>query len=298
MNRVMQAESHVQAAIARIFSSAVFRELVRDGRSSLFARLVHEIYREESTCTWSVGRFFDECFNFLKRSDLRNEYAYKSAIIQKILLGSHSLNTASIVDEFRVGGNKADLVMLNGTSNAFEIKSERDRLDRLCTQVSSYSEVFAEVTVLCAEKHLRAVQDTVPDFVGVSVLTERFQISKVRKGVNDPERTNSVSIFNSITKKEAAEVLKRLGVAVPDLPNTLMHHALELEFSRLPSAQVHDEMVKVLKITRSLSGMSESLQEVPRSLRVFALTVPMKKRGKENLLGALDTPLMDALKWG
>lgn len=292
------AEVRKQSAIARIFTAAVFHEMVKKGRSPLFARLLKELALEADSYPWSVGRLFDELFILLKRKDFRNEYAYKAAIVQKILLGSHSLKTASIVDEFRVGSNKADVVMLNGTSTAYEIKSDRDRLDRLYSQVMSYSEVFANVTVLCAERHLESVISIVPEFVGVSVLTDRYQISKFRNGVADPHRTKSSAIFKAITQKEAVQILSSLGVPVPNLPNTRMHDALDKEFAKIPSAFVHDEMVRVLKRTRSLSQLSESVGSLPESLRFFALTVPLNGRAKENLLTAIDTPLMDAVKWG
>lgn len=292
------AEVRQQSAIARIFTAAVFHEMVKKGRSPLFARLLKELALEADSYPWSVGRLFDELFILLKRKDFRNEYAYKAAIVQKILLGSHSLKTASIVDEFRVGSNKADVVMLNGTSTAYEIKSDRDRLDRLYSQVMSYSEVFANVTVFCAERHLESVISIVPEFVGVSVLTDRYQISKFRNGVADSHRTKSSAIFKSITQKEAVQILSSLGVPVPNLPNTRMHDALDKEFAKIPSAFVHDEMVRVLKRTRSLSQLSESVGSLPKSLRFFALTVPLKGRAKENLLTAIDTPLMDAVKWG
>jgi len=298
LKSVKNIESREQAAIARIFSAAVFHQLLKNGRSPMMARLLNELTLDAEKYSLSVGEFFDEAFCLLKRKALRNEYAYKSAVAQKILLGSHSLNTAALLHEFRVGGNKADLVMLNGTSVAYEIKSERDKLDRLSPQVSSYGEVFAEVNVLCAEKHVEAVCSCIPEFVGISVLTDRYQISKVRSGINDPERTNSLSILNAITRKEAIEILTRLDLGVPDVPNTLMYAALVDKFKNIPSVVAHEEMVRVLKNTRNLSSLTDSLRDLPASLRFFGLTVPYKERGRENLLSAIDTPIMEALNWG
>ncbi|MEI9986083.1 MAG: sce7726 family protein [Aliidongia sp.] len=53
------------------------------------------------------------------------------SVTQKILMGKHSLRTASMLNEFRAGSCKADLVILNGTATVYEIKSERDSLTRL-----------------------------------------------------------------------------------------------------------------------------------------------------------------------
>lgn len=295
---VRDIESQEQAVVARIFSAAVFHELLKSGKSPTFARLVKELGLDVAHGTNSVGQVFDFAFSLLKRKVYRNEYAYKSAVAQKILLGAHSLRTASMIGEFRVGANKADLAILNGTSTAYEIKSERDRLDRLEAQVVSYSEVFASVVVLCAEKHFQAVLSVVPDFVGVSVLTERFQISSFRKGIDDPRRTKSVSILDAVTRREAVMILEGLGVEVPTVPNTQMYGTLRSMFEMIPSEQIHGQMVRVLKSTRSLAGLAEAVECLPASLRLFALTVPFGGRGRENLFCAMDTPVLEAMKWG
>lgn len=291
-------EGRDQAAVARIFSAAVFHELLKSGQSPTFARLVKESGLDLSNSAGSVGQIFDHAFSLLKRKVYRNEYAYKSAVAQKVLLGAHSLRTASMIGEFRVGSSKADLVILNGTSTAYEIKSDRDKLDRLETQVVSYSEVFASVAVLCAEKHLQAVLAAVPEFVGVSVLTDRFQISSFRKSIEEPGRTKSVSILDSVTRKEAVMILDKLGIEAPRVPNTQMYGALKKIFEVVPSEQIHSQMVQVLKNTRSLSGLVEAVDGLPASLRLFALTVPFGDRGRENLFCAMDTPVLEAMKWG
>lgn len=76
----------------------------------------------------TVGDVFDQAFEILKVAGQRDEYIYRAAISQKILMGTHSLRTASMLNEFRAGSSKADLVILNGTATVYEIKSERIRL--------------------------------------------------------------------------------------------------------------------------------------------------------------------------
>jgi hypothetical protein len=62
----------------------------------------------------------------LKRSGLRDKYVYKAALTQRVLMGKHSLRTACMLSEFRVGDRKADITILNGTTTVYEIKSDRD----------------------------------------------------------------------------------------------------------------------------------------------------------------------------
>src|ERR1035437_5089099 len=182
------------AAISRLFSSSVIQEMARKGRSPLFARLASQS-RLLSGLSLSerVYTLFDAAFSLLKREGYRHEYIYKAALTHKILLGKHSLQTASMMNEFRVGECKADLAILNGTATVYEIKSERDSLSRLERQVTAYGNVFAQVYVIAAESHVQAVAKTVPDFVGIMQLNRRHHISTLREAVDQPERTSTAS---------------------------------------------------------------------------------------------------------
>ena len=210
------------SAVARLFCSTVLRELARKGRSPLFARLLNESrLLELSSNIEKVFDLFEYAFEFLKDKKYRHEYIYKAALTKRILLGTHSLQTASMISEFRVGDCKADVVILNGTGIVYEIKSERDSLSRLKKQIAEYTKVFAKVNVIVGENHLEAVLDSVPGDVGVLKLSGRYQISNVRKGKDISSRTNPKAIFDSISLREAELVLIDLGISVPDMPNTL-----------------------------------------------------------------------------
>lgn len=145
------------SAMSRMFSSAVFQELAKHaGRSSLFRRLLAQVLVPLcSECRSTVGDAFNSAFAILKEVGLRDEYIYRSAITKKILLGKHSLRTASMLNEFRVGNSKADLVILNGTATVYEIKSERDSLARLVNQIKDYKRVFSAVNVTSLVKAYR-----------------------------------------------------------------------------------------------------------------------------------------------
>lgn len=117
------------SALTRLFSSAVFQEMAKKGRSALFKRLLDQtdvVERCHSDAT--VGDAFNSAFKVLQTAGLRDEYIYRAAVTKKILMGKHSLRTASMLNEFRAGSCKADLVILNGTATVYEIKSERDSL--------------------------------------------------------------------------------------------------------------------------------------------------------------------------
>lgn len=291
-------ENSQLSAVSRLFSASLMRELARTGRSPLFARLASESSLLDITAhDEPVRNLFDSAFSLLKRKNYRHEYIYKAAIAHKVLLGRHSLQTAVMLNEFRVGENKADSVIFNGTSTVYEIKSERDSLTRLSKQISSYRKVFAKVNIITGENHLDAVLASVPENIGVLLLTDRYQISTIREAVDSTDQTNPEVIFDSIQLGEAKKILKTMGFEIPALPNTQMHQALQNQFVTLSPSEAHDGMVQVLRKTRSLLPLAEFIKKLPHSIQAAALSTPLRKRDHERFLNAMDTPISEALQW-
>jgi len=287
------------SAMARLFSSAVFRDMARTGQSPLFARLLgltDLLPRCGAHAT--VGEAFDSAFSVLKRVGHRHEYVYRAALTQRVLMGTHSLNTASMLTEFRAGACKADLVILNGTATVYEIKSERDSLTRLANQVENYKKVFAKVYVIASSDHVGSVLGTVPSDVGVLELSPRHQISTIREAEDQPGRVCPVTVFESLRTAEAEAILRRLGVPVPDVPNMLRHAALRDLFGRLDPEAVHIAMVQVLKKTRALAPLRDLVDRLPPSLHAAALSIQVRRTDHERIVKAVSTTLDTAKAWG
>jgi hypothetical protein len=286
------------AAISRLFSSNVIRELARKGRSPMFTRLARQSRLLDAlSASKRVHDLFDAAFSVLRQEGYRDEYIYKAALTRKVLFGKHSLQTASMLNEFRVGDCKADLAILNGTATCYEVKSERDSLVRLQKQVVTYATVFANVYVIASEHHVAGVESTVPKDIGILVLNRRFQISTIREACGAPEQTSPEAIFNSLRTEEARLVLALNGVDIPEVPNTALHAVLRERFVRLDAVRAHAGMVQVLKKTRNLQPLSALVAQLPDSLQTAALSIPLRKLDHLRLVGAINTPLEIAAGW-
>ena len=286
------------SALAGLFSSGVVQQMARRGRSESFSRFARESGLASAVGgTTPVRQALDVAFDRLRREH-RGEYVFKAAIAQNILLGRHSVNTAVMLTEFRVGSCKADVVILNGTSAAYEIKSDRDSLDRLPAQVSAYLQAFAQVNVITSHRHIDSVIAIVPSEVGVLHLKARGRISPVREPIGNTARIDSSTLFDSLQLNEVKKVLGRLRVQIPDAPNTRMYQTLRGLFLDLEPGAAHAAMVSTLRATRSHKGMAGLLGALPACLRAAALTTPIRKGDHARLFAALDTQMVNALRWG
>jgi hypothetical protein len=294
----MTEQVSTSAALSRLFSAGVFHELARFGRSPLFARLV--IQAELGAAKESelnVGQVFDEAFEKLRKTGLRNEYVYRAALVRNVLMGTHSLTTASMLTEFRAATSKADLVILNGTATVYEIKSERDTLARLEKQVADYQKVFAKIFVIAGAEHVESIAQLVPERVGVMCLKRWNRISTVREAIDCPHLVDPVTVFESLRSNEAIQVLKTLGIKVPDVPNTRLRAELRQKFNHIEPSLLHRTMVTVLKKTRDLSSLSNFVGKLPFSLQAAALTYKVKQDHQNNLLAAVSAPIDEAMAW-
>lgn len=292
-------DSSQLTSAARLFSSSVVQELSRKGKSPLFARLAREsTLLEFLDPIEPVRNLFDVAFSFLKEKAYRHEYIYKAAITHKLLLGVHSLNTASMLTEFRVEKCKADIAILNGTSTVYEIKSERDKLDRLENQIAAYQKVFAKVNVITGENHLDNILKNTPNNVGVLVLSGKFKISTIRDAQDGADRISPEVVFDSIHKKEAIKILELLNIPVPNVPNTKEHEVLRSLFQKISPITLHACMLRVLKETRSMSPLSELIDSLPTSFQTAALTTSLRRQDHAKLISGINTSITEALTWG
>ncbi len=287
-----------QDAQARLFSAAVLHELATTGKSKILSRLVPQTgLLEQLGAQAQLRDLYGVAFDTMVRLPQRHEYVYKNAVARKVLLGTHSLKTAAMLSEFRVGQCKADLVILNGTSIAFEIKSERDNVARLEQQVSAYLKVFALVNVVTGANHLDAVRGIVPAEVGIVVLSDRYHLKTVREAKPNRANLDSIKIFETLQRKEAEQVLQICGRATPDLPNTRMHEALRTEFSAVDPTEVHAAAVTVLKRSRTSEPLKDTLESLPSALSAAILGIRLRQCDRLRLVQSMDVALATAREW-
>lgn len=80
-----------------------------------------------------------------------------------------SYKNVRVFDEYTTysGKSRADLVVINGHVNAFEIKSDYDSLQRLTNQVQEYDRNFERNCIVVGEKYIDEVSKNIPSHWGI-----------------------------------------------------------------------------------------------------------------------------------
>lgn len=89
------------------------------------------------------------------------------------------------------GKVRVDLSVVNGLLHGYEIKSDRDSLRRLSSQVELYGKVFDRATLVVGERHLDEALDNVPEWWGILLARQsakKLQIKTVRSTRSNPKK--------------------------------------------------------------------------------------------------------------
>jgi len=104
-------------------------------------------------------------------------------ILKTTLLHKYYADTTSkVVEEFEIPAAKAriDMAVINGYMHGYEIKSSRDTLQRLPSQLNAYSKVFDYLSVVTENKYENKLLTLLPDWVGIYSCTENGVVSMLR----------------------------------------------------------------------------------------------------------------------
>lgn len=198
----------------RIFSKKTVSDLINERSNSTYNAVVRKYLGDaESQDNRAVMQTIYQVIN----ASYRNEYFYKNTLLNKLLLGRHSLNTTTALSEVAVNKSKADFVLINGRAVVYEIKTELDTLDRLPTQVFDYYKAFKSVCVVTSESNYeRTLKKLAGDTrVGIYVLTRNQTISDKREPVDDGSKLEHRTLFKILRKREFENILLKHYDRVP-----------------------------------------------------------------------------------
>ena len=232
--------------IAKLFTSNCLNAVASNDCSALKKLKLYEIADQYEAQTFE--ELYEIAYKNLSKN-YRNEYIYKNIIARNILLGRHSLNSSILLSEFRVGTNKADLVLLNGYSTCYEIKTEYDSLVRLNDQLTSYLKLFDKVNVVCSYHMLESVLHLAPIEVGVIVLTDTNTLKTIREPI-ETEQLDIEFMMKSLRKNEYQSIAEKLYKLKINVPNTRLYELCEKIIKSHDQKTVKKAFLSTLKITR------------------------------------------------
>lgn len=155
-----------------------------------------------------------------------------------------------LLNEFAVcdGDARVDIAVANGKLCGYEIKSDKDTLDRLPKQVECYSKTFDKVVIIVGEKYELKVLEQIPDWWGVEVAyRNRFKNISFRK-VRKPKVNKDIdakAILELLWRDELLELLKNEGFT--GLSNKNRRKLRDIAAAAIPLSDLKDYTRETLK---------------------------------------------------
>lgn len=194
--------------INRFFSRNTIKNLVQNKKDPVFERVSQHYKLENNLST------IQNVYNKLSRS-YRNEYFYKNTLLNKRLLGIHSVNTTTALTEIPVGRAKPDFILINGKAVVYEIKTELDNFDRLENQINEYYKAFNHVAILTYEKNIKMAKRKIDEInkpIGLYILQKNVKIKTVMEPKEYNDDLDRDVIFSILRKREYESIIeKRFG---------------------------------------------------------------------------------------
>lgn len=276
---------------ANILSNSNFERIVREDDFSL----VHSKFRKydkgiTAYANLTYGEYFKSIYKTLLEN-YRNEYVYKTFIINAILLEKYNLNSTTAINEFKVNTSIADLVLFNGTSKVFEIKTELDNPDRLLNQISDYKKVFKEIYLVTHHSLLQKYLKIITDDIGIIILTQSFTLQTIREPITNLNLDN-VSIMKCLRKIEYTNIIKDYFGKLPEVSAFVFYSSCKDLICKIPSLDLHDRMVSEIKKRQIREKQTLSSNFIPKELKNICLCLNFNAK-EYNRLGEVLSAKMD-----
>lgn len=288
----MPENNDFNRSLSRIFTNPVFKQIALSGTNPYFFQ---KLKKYDSLLSVESGTkvkdVIETAYRYLGRN-YRNEYVYKNTIVNNILLGRHSIRTATMLNEFKVAGSIADTVILNGTSTVYEIKTELDTPDKLQKQLDDYRKVFAQIFLVThytlANKYLELVKNTA---VGLLCLSDRFNLSVIKEAQEDYSFLNVDTMIRSLRKEEYSDIIKQYIGAIPDVPNTRFFTECLVIAREIDSKIFYEMMLHQLRQRTINPNADLELNETPKELKHICLCINPSEREYNNIHNFLNLNL-------
>lgn len=232
----------------RFFTQSVFLEMTTKKEScsaydAVVRRCVPSAENKEN------AMLITEIYKFMSKS-YRNEYFYQNTLLNKLLLGKHSLKTTIALSQIPIAKSKADFILINGKAVVYEIKTELDTFDRLEHQIRDYFKAFNYVCIVTSEsQYERAKRLFANTSVGIYVLTSKNTISiKFRQEpTEDNTHLDYTTIFKVLRKYEYENIIIQYYGNLPIASQVFYYDACLEAFSNIPINTVYALMLEQLK---------------------------------------------------
>lgn len=277
--------------IFRDFSEIFTRSVVYSVLDGNFADLNSKLKRYKNELPKSASLTYLKLYRYayqLLETHYQNEYVFKNAFLTNWLIKEIGHTDSVVFNEFNASQSIADLAMFNGTSRAFEIKTELDSPTRLQTQIDDYKKAFNEVYLIIHESNYHLYSKYKND-VGLIIFDpkrqNKFDFVKEPALNHNLDHKVLMQILNTPEYKDIVEIY------FEELPQMNSFNQYDICFNLIKQIPIEElnvlflEQIKKRKLEKTLSSYNY------KELNQICLALKLNKNQKKCLISNLKQPV-------
>lgn len=169
-----------------------------------------------------------------------------------------------------MGGSIADIVVLNGTTTTYEVKTDLDHFSRLSTQLIDYTSHTEHVFVVVSEKRAVLAEQQINDSVGILALRQNGALSTIRPSSSNLSQMSVDNLYLMLRTSEAADLLRRAIGYEADVPTGHLWLRMRELFREFSIEVAHQHVLTQLRHRSTNAFKLVSNRDFPHSMRALA----------------------------
>lgn len=201
------------------------------------------------------------------KNHYQNEYIYKNTFINYLLLEKYGRKDTIVINEFRVNNSIADLVLFNGTSKAFEIKTELDSKKRLNSQLNDYTKIFKECYLIT---HGSLIDSYLKENENLGIIElintqKSLAMREIRSAVEN-QTIDSDTLMRSIRTSEYKNIIFSYFGELPDVNSFYMFEECKRLLKQIPNNILNQLFISEIKKRKSNTKIIDSFNKELRQI--------------------------------
>ena len=151
---------------------------------------------------------------------LTNDQVIRTALKKSLEEQCSGHIDTKVIEELGIihGEARVDIAVVNGIIHGYELKSDKDTLNRLPGQIKVYNAVLDRVTLVVGKSHLQEAIRIIPEWWGITVAKKissggDVAFYNIRGADDNPNQDRAVAMAALLWRQEALSILEKLGAA-------------------------------------------------------------------------------------
>ena len=275
----------------RDYSSLFSRSAVKEWMKGNLSSIDFKISRYDQNWYSKTKRTYIDYLKFIYsvlENQYQNEYILKNSFLNDWLIKELGESNSELYSEFRIGSAIADLVMFNGISRAFEIKTELDSDKRLNSQLDQYRKVFNEIFLIVPASKIKEYE-TYDSGIGIicfDILSpKRFQLVRSATRNNYIDAEVLMHIFHT---NEYKEIVSHYYGQLPEVTSFNQFEVCKGLIAKIPQNDLNQLFINKMK---SRAGNYDLSARYYKEFNQLSLALRMNMKNRKHLFSILKAPL-------